>query len=962
MNSATYAPASPDVPPPDHGLAPVPRSWLLGRKFMLRVAALPAGAMGRLRSPRSVAWADRLLDAEARSADLGRRLSDLLGELIGGNEDDKARRALLALRRNVFNNKLPADREAALRLAEAAGGEVVAGALIAWVRERGLLTELYEAGEAVVQEELEAARLGLRDLTGDVRFRSGLLLASPTLDAVVDAYHRVPGAPKGKTDRRVERSLLEYVYRTAGKTSPFSTLTGVALGEFTDPYAPAPATAEVDEVWPTFPRLNVAVLSRLADRIVAEPALREHLAVELAAGLTSGAGRVRYIRRTITRGTDKATVAFDFARDSVYFLRNSEVLAAVLAMFEERRSWTVRELSDRLGAAFEGTEDERTRYLQALLGLGLLQVPALQLDVHEPDPVRAFAAGLRELGTDWSGALADRLTALAEEIDRYAAADLAERRALLGRLREGFGEVLDSLGTSEAALPKTLLYEDARAAGPTLPWDGTQWSEAVGGPLRAVSEILPAFDDALGHRLTLKGFFLARYGAGGRCDDVLTMIQDFHEDIYDQYRTAASRVPVFDEKGELQPRVNWLHRPELLAVDRARALFVAGMRKAWQEQPPGGADIDLDPELLAAVAAELAGVADGVQSFGHFIQPCGEPAAGDAFCRERSAAAAGLPPQGAAAGAAPLAVLNRSFGSVAFPFSRFTHCFQDLARGGGLAQEVAAALRELQPSGARFAEVVGGAADHNLNLHAHLLDFQLVYPGEKSKLPPANQIDLDDLEVRHDTAADRLVLWSTRLECEIIPVYLGYLAPMALPEIPRTLLLFSPGAQSVLDVWGGVPAGEATDGVTTRPRVGRGALVVSRRSWTARTGLLPAEPAKPSDTARLVEWRRWQHAHGLPDQVFAKFERAEDEDGGRGGWSKPRHIDFTSGLSLTLLAALAKGNDRRVVFEEALPTEDQLQVVSQAGRHVAEMLVDVVTGISPQSRQSPRFIQLKTSR
>ncbi|MHA6757520.1 lantibiotic dehydratase [Streptacidiphilus sp. PAMC 29251] len=904
------------------------------------MASLPTEAIQRLRTPHSVAWADLVLEAETRTADLGRRLGELLGELIGGNADDSSRRALLKLRRSVLNGRPPADQEAALRLVASHGGDVDA-AFAAWIAAGRSLTALREAGGPVVEAELEAARVQLRRLNGDLRFRSGLLLASPTLDSVVDAYHPAPGAPTGKNERRVERSLLEYVYRTAAKTSPFSTLTGVALGEFTDPYAPSPVGVGVDEHWPTFPRLNVAVLSRLADRIVADPDLREELRIELAAGLTPGADRVRYIRRTITRGADDATMGFDFARDSLFFLRNSEVLGTVLALFDERGGWTMRELAERLGEAYPSLADEPRQYLRVLLRLGLLQSPVLLLDVHEPDPVRAFAESLRGLGSAWSALLADRLTALAAEIDRYAGADLAERRALLARLREGFTELLGSVGGTDAVLPKTLLYEDARAARPALAWDGREWARAVGGPLRAVSEILPAFDASIGHRLTLKGFFLARYGIGGRCDDVLTMIQDFHEDIYDLYSDAAVRQGVFDADGVLQPQVNWLRRPEFYAVDRARGLFVEAMRDSWAAQPPGGADIDLDPALLTRIASELTEVADSVQSYGHFVQPC---------------TAAPATPDGA-----PFAVLNRSFGSVAFPFSRFTHCFEDVAPGG-LAQDVAASLRELQPPGARFAEVVGGAADHNLNLHAHLLDFQLVYPGEKSALPLANQIDLEDLQVRHDLTADRLVLWSGRLDCEIIPVYLGYLMPMALPEIPRALLMFSPGTHSVLDVWGGVPEGAAVDGVTVRPRVTRGGLVLSRRTWNALTEQLPTEAANATDSARLVGWRRWQRTHGLPDQVFARFEKPEGADGGRGGWSKPRHIDFTSGLSLTLLASLIRTTGNRVVFEEALPTEDQLQVVSDAGHHVAEMLVDVVTGLSPVSRQSSRFIQLKTSR
>jgi hypothetical protein len=131
-------------------------------------------------------------------------------------------------------------------------------------------------------------------------------------------------------------------------------------------------------------------------------------------------------------------------------------------------------------------------------------------------------------------------------------------------------------------------------------------------------------------------------------------------------------------------------------------------------------------------------------------------------------------------------------------------------------------------------------------------------------------------------------------------------------------------------------------------------------------------PERAGDGDRLVAWRRWQRRHGLPDQVFVKVEKSGAEDGGRGGWSKPRYVDFTSALSLSLLPGAGgpgagpaddeERSGRRVVFEEALPTEHRLQVVSTAGCHVAEMLLDVVSGSSPRSRQSSRFITLKTSR
>ncbi|PJT49535.1 lantibiotic dehydratase, partial [Streptomyces albidoflavus] len=100
---------------------------------------------------------------------------------------------------------------------------------------------------------------------GQDRLRRGLLLASPTLDAGLDAYVRRtaadPAATPDKKHRKIERSLLSYLYRTACKTSPFSTFTGVGLGTFTDgePHAgPGAFPLAVADAWPTAARLNTA--------------------------------------------------------------------------------------------------------------------------------------------------------------------------------------------------------------------------------------------------------------------------------------------------------------------------------------------------------------------------------------------------------------------------------------------------------------------------------------------------------------------------------------------------------------------------------------------------------------------------------------------------------------------------------------------------------------------------------
>lgn len=199
------------------------------------------------------------------------------------------------------------------------------------------------------------------------------------------------------------------------------------------------------------------------------------------------------------------------------------------------------------------------------------------------------------------------------------------------------------------------------------------------------------------------------------------------------------------------------------------------------------------------MAGELDPVLPGFAPRCHHLQPARDPGTGER-----------------------LTVLNRSYGGLSFPFSRFTHVYEGGEDGPGLAEGLRATAAEVTPPGAVFAEVTGGPVTTNLNLHGRLTDYEIVCPGESGSLPEDRRLHLDDLYAEHVPDTGRVVLRSHRLGREVIPVYLGYLVPLALPAIPRTLLLLSPSSMSPLDVWAGVPEGAAHGGVRTRPRVVHG--------------------------------------------------------------------------------------------------------------------------------------------
>ncbi|MFD4024264.1 lantibiotic dehydratase [Streptomyces sp. NPDC058576] len=885
--------------------------------FMLRVAGLPVDAVRALRCPDSRRWADDVLDTTEQLALLAGKAADHLHGLIGGSDDEPLRRALLKLRRDVFNNRLPDPSATEVTLARVRVLDPgAARALADWLAGRRALAGKREAGAGLLADETGRSRAELARLAGHERLRKGLLLASPTLDAQLDAYREKasrPGARPDRKQRKIERSLLSYVYRTACKTSPFSTFTGVAPGVFGGFDG---LRVRAGEEWRTQVRLNVVALGRLADAVLADPVRRADLPLAPASGWGRDDDRVRYVRRWVTAGDDDTAVTFDAVKDRLFFLRRSGTLERLLGLFEERGAIRYGELAAWLEQDRGAPREECEQYLGALLDVGMVQVPCLRTEVHDTDPLRAFQGALRGLGRPWADRLADRLEEPAAHAARFADAAPDERRALLEAVRAGLRAVQEEeLGAERAKVPQTLLYEDA-AAGPRAELDPDAWRELAAGPLAAVERVLPAFDLTLPQRITFQGFFLARYGRGGRCDDLLKLVHDFHEDFFDQYMTfTASRTP-YDADGTYVPEVNWLGLPRLRALDAARRTFTARMTALWQAAEPEAAEVRLDDAFLDAVAGELDLPVTDFAPMSHHVQIAERP--GD-----------------------PLVVLNRSYGGVSFPFSRFTQLFD------GLGERLLAETDAMVPEGAVLAEVTGGPVTSNLNLHGRLTPYEIVCPGERGTLEAEFRIDLDDLYLVHDPDGDRLALRSVRLDREVIPVYLGYLVPLALPELPRTLLLLSPTSMAPLNVWAGVPEGEARGGVTGRPRVRHGSLVLSRRSWSAPAAVLPLHrPGAPED-GWFLDWHAFRRTHGLPDRVFATVS----DTGARGATgAKPQYLDFDSPLSLAAFEALVKSPEARVVFREMLPDEDALPTVCGPGRHVAELAVETA---APVRRRTP---------
>ncbi|MEU8324084.1 lantibiotic dehydratase [Nonomuraea sp. NPDC048881] len=890
--------------------------WVLPGYFVFRLAGMEAALTTGLRTGRSVAWADQMIETEHALSSAKDELADALGEIVSAPAMDGLRRELLELRRDVFNLRLP--HEETCRTVTSRLPTELGGALAGWVALRRDHEARLRQGSAILDAELAEGREHLRLLAEHPRLRTGILLASPSLDASMSRYLKTAGAKLDKRSRRIERSLLEYVYRTACKTSPFSTLTAVALGHFEPGPGGILTMVGPPDEWISHTRLNLAILARISEAVLADPGMVDDLPVRLTTGLRADHERVRYVRREQIFGDDDEAVTLDTVQESLFYLPGHEILSDVLDVLADAATLRLGELRDRLTTRGKA-RDEVEAYLAHLLRLGLLVTPSLHVDIHEADPVGGFTQRLRALDRPWADAFAGKLDVVSGAVGRYADAELPERRSLLDSIRTALAD-----DPAPVRAPRTLLYEDVTVGPARITADPAVWERLLTPALQSLCRILPIFDVMLPQRLMLRAFFQARYGTAGRCDDVPAFLHEFQHDFFEHYQSTAMRRLEFDDDNDYVDQPNLLNIPELTALDDARRELIRQMRSRYRGLPPGAEELVLDEDFIDAVAARVPPTGGSLEPRCFFLQI------------------------GQDAGGRPLAVLNRAYSGLTLQFSRFGHC---LAQGdAGLIDGLRAHLAAICPADAVFAEVKGGYETTNLNLHAPVTPYEIVGPGDLSFRPEHEQVPMDDLFIE-DSADGRLKLRSRRLGREVIPVYLGFLLPLALPEMQRLLLTFSYTTMARIDMWGGTdePLGDASIG--GHPRLSHGNLVIQRRLWKTRTDRLPRPAQDRGDADHFLDWVRWHRENGLPRRVFvtASQSAGNGDDPPVLASGKPQFIDFDSHFSLMLLDDIVRTAGERVVFTEMLPDLENLWPYAGGGAYVSELTVEM-DGVRGENR------------
>ncbi|WP_017580748.1 lantibiotic dehydratase [Nocardiopsis valliformis] len=457
--------------------------------IVVRVAGLPSGSARVGELPGTA----RLLnDLDALRGDLGRRgeeLADLIHTAVGGCEDRTVRRALLACRRAVHNGRAPGalPQDALTRLPEPA--RKLLGQLGS---DHEALARGRERARASFRAERSQAEHRLAGLVGDPDFRRALAMASDALFPDVEAW--LSGPPDAPEHLNTRRRVVNYVLRTALKTSPFSTLT--TAGPF-----PAAGGAAGEGVPGAPEAYQVPAPAGLSRRLE----LNAEVEFQLERLLVSEHGPL-FLRTnpTLTLTGERAVVAHADGR-CVGVPARPWLLALVR---RARDGASPAELTGFLTTEFGAAATEAEAMLGRLVTAGVLQS-----DLGVPDQ----APDLLTEAADRLGLPPDSpIRRVGDTVREAEAAEApADRWRSLGRLRARVGEAMTAVGGDASLIPgKYLCYEDVLPSWPSPPRT-PDWS-ALDDDLHRVRRLVSVFDGALPGRLAIAELLRRRFGDGAR--------------------------------------------------------------------------------------------------------------------------------------------------------------------------------------------------------------------------------------------------------------------------------------------------------------------------------------------------------------------------------------------------------------------------------------------------------------
>lgn len=878
----------------------------LAPNLAVRVSNIPVERLEELRFTRSMELVEQILATEDRLTATGQKISDGLYPVIGDPANAGIKPLLVALRRAVHGNRLPASRTQNPEVL-AAVPEHLHQLLRAWLEDLERRRTDYADLPGLLADERAQKYPILREAVADPAFQHGLIQGSPVFFERLRAW--LTAEPGTEPDRKVALRSAKYLARVVTKTSPYSTFVSAATMPL-EPGTRRPGTGSAESGSTASQRHSVLELNTwISDRI--HSALWQQ-------GRTDPDTPLRLNPSVVVIGEHVIMLAGEKGREAVRAIAAAPAVRHVIDHLTRTGPISRAALTSQLEAA-SGQRSSGEQFVRQVVSAGLLEPCPPWVD-QDPDP--AVVTGTSEPAGDATvGSVLGELDTLMSVLPRTA--DAGARSERLREIHTVLGQTFTRLGLDPGALPpKNAVHETALLTEVPPALKEGRWEE-MRPDLDAVRRFTALFRPDLPFKLACAHFFSERYPRGRQVP-----FMEFYRDAVRLMNGTGGEGATGSElsahlSGPFGPRWD-LGESAVPALEEVAELRDSA-RSSLLNRPAGEHGIHLDRSVLNRISAQWPAHVRAPESVSFYLQLLAGPSDG----------------------AEPLAVMNE--------------CATGYGRGrrrlDGLLHSHSETFDE--PERYRHRDLILAECDanfgHRLNVRSPATDHCIDYPGSFSDRPGEQRIQLSGLVVESDPASGLLQLRSPRMGLPVRPLHLGLLGDFLLPSAFAFLIkAFGEPPSLIYQAWspfvdmtpwadGGEP-----DGVLEAPRVTVGGIVVARKTHYVHARNFPVREKGADDAAHVLRLISWLREHGLPRRCFVRVLSPEWRSGRGSALTKarkPMYVDFDNVFLSASLERAITSDDDLVILQEAVPDPRQAPYLA-TGRYTTEYVAELSDGAS----------------
>jgi hypothetical protein len=862
---------------------------LLAPYFLMRVTGLPFSIMEQFQFPHIAAIIEELLSLEKQlEGEREKLLENLKAHFKQVQEKEIQHKGLDLQRAIVSQNGQKAWK--LLQVVASSLPENLARTSDEWVRWSLRYAELLALGEPTLQEEITENRKKLRQWFCQENFQQGLLLSSDTLYKELQNYLSVPPEKNNNRLRKAEEGLLSYFVRMATKTSPYSTFCSTSLGTWSNQDQGSDQIRVHTWQQQRYVRFHAGLLATIAHHLAARSEVRPYLYPVLNTTLNrvtesalapnpgTGTNQADEIEKIEIFTQEKKKESKYIYQEQLVRIRinplASELITAIeQAAGEHTYQEILEQVVEKLLASegwHEGPEEkqaQRARYQQKTQGmleyLAKHSVVAIDLRIpaHEDDKLKFIIQRLAGIPGSWLAGMRAIFEQVHQLMDVYAHSSAQECAQILPAIRDMLLQLCQEIGSQQdppwdvkktiEKLYPALILEDSTMPFAALTLEQKNWQPVL-RDLQVLQEIAPVLDLGVITKMNMDRWAKEAFAQKpSQTEDLITCHLHFWQEFMGNY--------------ELQQK--WLRSdPRFIQLRTQQQSFLTLLHKAMQQAQQDKTQVaQLDPQELHNFARQLPDFLRPNTALAHFGQ----------FFFEREQ---------------PHMVLNATWTGPGTVFSRFSHLFQYLPVAGGnqgspkkttsFVETFRAYITQLgQHHKATYASIAE-TGDINVNMHAALAPYEILFPMSASQRAKDEQITLRDLHVLFHQQKQEYQIYSQRLNERILPVHMGFSLLQMMPPLYQALVTTTthyPLFDLITLLESQISSDEKQE-IRHYPRITLGHIILNRESWKIPAAMVPQREASETSFDYFLKMNRWRVANDLPLAGFRRIAADASEN------------------------------------------------------------------------------------